>query len=208
MGFMAKHDTPYNPGTTSVSLLERLKSQDEAAWERFVVVYGPLVMHWIRRRLRELDLDGDHRHDISQNVFATVHRYIGDFGRQRKASFRKWLRQLTDSRTVDYLRSKPQIERTFTETELDALHRRAENLDDSEADHEEEQSILFQAIIASIKKDREPNTVRIMEETMIGNRSDAEVAAELGMTANAVKQARARIKKSIRDEFGDMLSEG
>ena len=35
-------------GSTSSSLLDRVKVRDEAAWQRLVRVYGPLVLYWCR----------------------------------------------------------------------------------------------------------------------------------------------------------------
>ena len=43
-------------GSTSSTLLHRVRSRDPAAWQRFVNLYGPLVYHWGRRAgLQEAD---------------------------------------------------------------------------------------------------------------------------------------------------------
>ncbi|WP_353131273.1 RNA polymerase sigma factor [Parapedobacter pyrenivorans] len=203
---MINHNPPNAPGTTSGSLLFRLKTPDEAAWERFVDVYGPLVMHWIRRRCEACGLPTDRRDDVVQDVFLSVRQYIGNFERQRTGSFRKWLRKIVNSRVIDVSRNSKQKERTFSETELDVLHKIPDpSIDETERSRERE--ILFQSIIAVVAKDFGPATRKIMEETMIGDRPDSEIAAALGMTENAVRQTRQRIKKRIRDEFGDMMDE-
>src|SRR5262249_40806108 len=59
---------PHGASVTSRSLLERVKADEAAAWERLVTLYAPLVFHWCRRwDLREPDIA-----DILQDVFQSV----------------------------------------------------------------------------------------------------------------------------------------
>ena len=55
-------------GSTSSSLLVRVKARDQEAWGRLVRLYGPLVAFWIRRAGLQ---DADAR-DVFQEVFAAV----------------------------------------------------------------------------------------------------------------------------------------
>lgn len=206
---------PPSHDSTSTSLLLRLKSQDEAAWERFVGVYGPLVMSWIRRWFIAHDQMPHDQEDIAQDVFATVHRYIADFDRARTGSFRKWLHRVVDSRTDDFCDKNNRNEPTLSETQLDALHKildpaspiNATNDDDdeNEADKAEERRLLIQAIINTIKTDFRAETWLAFYETAVNGLSAKEVAAKLGISPIAVRQARRRVKQRIEDEFGDMM---
>ena len=57
-----------DPGTTSVSLVDRLKWDDPEGWRRHVRLYGPLIYRWCRRgRLQPEDAA-----DVVQEVFRTV----------------------------------------------------------------------------------------------------------------------------------------
>src|SRR5437899_3039863 len=71
--------------STSLSLLDKVRSNDQAAWERLVSLYTPLVDWWCRRhRLQDADTA-----DVRQKVFMAVARRIDEFRReQASGSFR------------------------------------------------------------------------------------------------------------------------
>src|SRR5262249_53660874 len=63
---------------TSVSLLERAKGRDEAAWRRLVLLYSPLVYFWARRSgLADTDA-ADVVQDVWQRVAAALPRFRRD----------------------------------------------------------------------------------------------------------------------------------
>src|SRR5262249_1928760 len=78
---------------TSVSLLERLRLQpDAASWQRLVDLYEPLIRGWLRRYAVS-DNDAD---DLTQDVMAVVVRELPHFEHnQRHGAFRSWLRTIT-----------------------------------------------------------------------------------------------------------------
>src|SRR6516225_8152104 len=92
---------PRSSYATSRSLLERVKADEAAAWERLVTLYAPLVFHWCRRwNLAETDVA-----DILQEVFQAVFIHVADFGKERQGdSFRGWLRRITRNKLLDHFR--------------------------------------------------------------------------------------------------------
>src|SRR5262249_48830287 len=84
---------------TSLTLLERVRRRDQAAWERLVSLYTPLVYHWcLRHGLQPADAE-----EVSQEVFLAVARGIGDFRHDREGdSFRGWLRTITRNKVCDH----------------------------------------------------------------------------------------------------------
>src|SRR4051794_34805294 len=60
---------------TSRSLIDRVKAGDEAAWDRLVGLYGPLVYRWCRQS----DLPDQELADIFQDVFQAVATHIASF---------------------------------------------------------------------------------------------------------------------------------
>ena len=73
---------------TSASLLERLRHPNEqAAWERFVRLYTPVLLAWSRR----LGLGADDAADLCQDVFARVFQALPGFAYDPSRRFRGWL---------------------------------------------------------------------------------------------------------------------
>src|SRR5262245_23142008 len=74
--------------TTPVSLLERLRQPaEEAAWNRFVALYAPLLCHWAKR----LGLQGPDAADLVQDVFTILVQELPRFTYQPSKRFRGWL---------------------------------------------------------------------------------------------------------------------
>lgn len=75
--------------TTSFSLIERVRAQDNLAWQRLVDLYGPLVFSWCR----QWGLRADECGDLLQEVFRSVARGIESFRHERpQDTFRGWFR--------------------------------------------------------------------------------------------------------------------
>ena len=62
--------------TTRISLLERLQQPaEQAAWERFVQLYTPLLCQWVRR----LGLHGADEADLVQDIFTVLVQKLPEF---------------------------------------------------------------------------------------------------------------------------------
>src|SRR5438128_2738587 len=94
---------PDRAGEPSSSLLARVQAQEQAAWNRLVHLYSPLVFRWGRRAgLQEADAL-----DVGQEVFQAVWRTVHKFHRDRPgATFRGWLRTITGSKVADFYRRR------------------------------------------------------------------------------------------------------
>ena len=76
---MSERDQPRD--LTSLSLLDRVKADDQQAWKRLVGLYTPLVCHWcVRWQVTGADAD-----DVVQDVFLAVAAGIEKFQRPRPA---------------------------------------------------------------------------------------------------------------------------
>ena len=88
-------------GSTSSSLLERLKAHDQDAWQRLVRLYGRLVLYWCRKT----NIPQADREDVFQEIFRSVARHVAEFRRDRPGdSFRGWLHSITQSKIADHFR--------------------------------------------------------------------------------------------------------
>src|SRR6516165_300609 len=66
---------------TSLSLLDRVKADDQQAWQHLVGLYTPLVCHWCAR----WQVTGADADDVVQDVFLAVAAGIEEFQRPRPA---------------------------------------------------------------------------------------------------------------------------
>ena len=95
---------PTGVGSTSSSLLERVKLQDGAAWQRLVQLYAPLIYHWARHN----KVPAADASDIVQEVLRSVVGKVASFRRDRPGdSFRGWLYTITVNKVRDFWRKLP-----------------------------------------------------------------------------------------------------
>jgi RNA polymerase sigma-70 factor, ECF subfamily len=180
--------------TTSPSLLQQIRSPtDQAAWERFVNLYTPLIYRWVRRG-GVLEQDAA---DLVQDVLTTLVREMREFEYDPNKSFRSWLRTIALHKWRDYCRRKsaaPEIQAM----EMSLLLGPSE--DDDFAD-EEYRCYLVARALQLMKTDFEPNTWKACFERVVEGRPAADVAAELGMTENAVFVAQSKVLRRLREDL-------
>lgn len=189
-------------GPTSLSLLERVKSGVDGAWEKLIDLYGPMVFGWgLRAGLQRADAA-----DVAQDVFAAVARSIAGFRRDRPGdSLRGWLFAIARNKIRD---------RHATETVTgvggsDLQHHLAtvaahdaDDADDSEnAARLEETQAVYRRVIALVRASFEPRTWEAFWKVTVEDQCPADVAAALGVSRNAVYVATARVRQRLRAEF-------
>jgi RNA polymerase sigma-70 factor (ECF subfamily) len=194
MGRLGKVWKPMH--STPLSLLERLrKPEDGLAWSQFVRLYTPLLYRWARGEgLSEADAA-----DLLQDVFTTLLQEMPRFVYQPGKSFRGWMRTilLNRWRTLQRRRSP----RLVSSEELD----RMTAVDPELPGEAEERRELVHRGLTLIERDFEPMTWQAFQQTVVIGRRPAEVAAELGLTVNAVYLARARVLRRLREELAGLI---
>jgi RNA polymerase sigma-70 factor, ECF subfamily len=183
--------------TTQISLLERLRQPDEQeAWARFVELYTPLLYYWARRAgLQDADAA-----DLVQDVFATLVRKLPEFVYDRNKSFRQWLRTVTLNKWRDRLKRGHKMQQ-LPEAALSEL---AEpNGADPFWETEYRQHLVSRAL-QILQTEFQPATWKAFWEFVACGRPARQVAAELGITENAVYIAKCRVLRRLREEFAGM----
>jgi RNA polymerase sigma-70 factor (ECF subfamily) len=196
-------DSPLEIGSTSSTLLVRMRAKDPEAWRRFVYLYGPLVYHWCRRfGLREPEAA-----DVGQEVFRTVSESIGGFRHEQKGdTFRGWLRTVTRTRTIDYLRRQAKGPHAVGGSEAQTMLLQVpESLDDSEPSDEDEKQILVRRVSDLVLENCKPENRQAFLRVVVAGEQPADVAADLGLTVNAVYLAKSHILRRIREEIAQLV---
>jgi RNA polymerase sigma-70 factor, ECF subfamily len=189
---------------TSVSLLDRLKAAgpDASDWNRLQGIYLPLITRWLSR----VPGLGDEADDLAQEVFVVVIREIPRFQRQREGSFRAWLRQVTVNKVRTHRRRR---NRRLT-VGVDATDGFLNSLADPNGELAREWNLdhdrhVFEKLLAVVQPDFSATTWEAFRRFAVDSLPAARVAEELGLSVNAILQAKSRILKRLREEAGDLL---
>ena len=190
---------------TSASLLERLRLRpDEEGWQRLVGLYTPLIRGWLRRH----GLPPQEADDVVQEVLAVVVRRLPDFHRRpRTGAFRRWLRTITVNCLRDFWRSRRARPAAAGGSDFGKL---IEELADPasglsrEWDREHDRHVT-QRLLEMIRPHFEERTWRAFTRVALEGASPDAVAAELGLTVNAVFIAKSRVLTRLRQEGAGLI---
>ncbi|MCE9608351.1 MAG: sigma-70 family RNA polymerase sigma factor [Planctomycetia bacterium] len=193
----------HDSSSTSRSLIERARSLDAEAWRRLCEVYGPVVYRWAKGK----GLQATDAADIGQEVFRAVAMKIGTFRRDRPGdTFRGWLWTITHHKLGDYFRTHNNQPRAVGgSTARLELHERAEDgsLDSSVGDDADAEREILHRALALIRVEFELTTWQAFWRTTVDGLSIDQVAAEVNLSAGAVRQAKYRVLRRLRDEMRD-----
>jgi RNA polymerase sigma-70 factor (ECF subfamily) len=192
------------PSATSLSLLQRIRNGDASGWQRVVDLYAPLVQHWCRRwGIQPADAD-----DLVQEVFHSAAQGITTFRHDRAGdTFRGWLRVIARHKVLDFWRGRAQHPEAFGGSE--ALRRLQETPAAAAEDDPEDAaqtSAVFHRALGFLHSEFEQRTWQAFWRITIDGQSAGDVAAELGMTSAAVRMAKSRVLRRLREELGDLVS--
>ena len=186
--------------STSTGLLDRARSNDADAWQRLAEEYAPLIYQWARGA----GLQPSDAADVVQEVFRTIATGIATFRRDGpRRSFRGWLRTITRNKVRDHFR------RPFAEPRGAGGSSAAERFGrvaapertESDGGAESPTGRLWQQALALGRTRFDSTTWASFWGMVIEGRSAADIAEELGMTAGAVRQAKCRVLRRLRQEF-------
>jgi len=191
---------------TSPTLLHLVANGDAQAWQRFVVLYGPLVFYWAKKQgLAEHDAA-----DVLQDVFASVARSIRKFEVRESGSFRAWLWVMTRNHLTNLFRKRSEqaqaIGGTAAWQQLAAV---AESLPDDPDEFTEQHEIaaLHRRGLETVKSEFEQRTWDIFSRVVMDDVATKDVAEEFGITANTVRQVKSRVLRRLRQVLGETQNE-
>jgi RNA polymerase sigma-70 factor (ECF subfamily) len=189
--------------TTRYSLLERVKDHDQRAWDNLVYIYSPLVYHICRRwHVRGADAD-----DVVQEVFQAVAADIGNFQRERNGvvrSFRSWLGGIIRNKLSDFFRRQERQPRAPGGAEAyEQLHELSAPEAPEEGDVALVRGVCHRAL-ELLRGEFGPQTWQAFWRTAVDGQPAPAVAAELNMSPAAVRQAKSRVLRRLKEELGEL----
>jgi RNA polymerase sigma-70 factor (ECF subfamily) len=188
---------------TPLSLLQRARANEGDAWSRIVALYCPLVRLWCR----SAGLGPEDADDVSQDVFASASSHLAGFHHDRPGdTFRGWLRVITRNAIRAHLRrSAGGAHAEGGSAAWQRLENVADPLATSPADEEEEVNGLYRRAVEQVRGEFEPATWQVFWLTVVEGRSPLALAAEVGVTPAAIRQAKSRVLRRLRTEMGELI---
>jgi RNA polymerase sigma-70 factor, ECF subfamily len=193
------------PGSTSSSLLDRIKQRDADAWQRLTDLYSPSVYGWCRHS----GVPADDAADVLQEVFVAVARGIAAYRHDRQGdTFRGWLWTITQNKIRDHFRARRAESRAAGGT--DAQQRLAQVPEElpstwtcvpSAGQGPSPEQRAVELARAGVENRTWQAFWRLTVEALPA----AEVAEQLGMTVAAVYKAKYRVMRLVRRELDDLV---
>jgi len=189
---------------TPRSLLERLRSDPDAeAWDRLVALYTP----WMAQVLQHARIPEPDRDDLQQEVFTTLVRELPRFEHNgRTGAFRSWLRMIVVNRLQMHWRTRRSAEQRIDgRSNVDELIDPVSELEafwDREHDRH-----LTQELLKLVEPSFSQTIWQAFRRQMLDGTRAADVAAELGISVNAVLLAKSRVLQRLRAEADGLIDD-
>jgi RNA polymerase sigma-70 factor (ECF subfamily) len=187
-------------GPPPSSLVARLQGGQAEAWESFVRLYGPLIYSWCRTRW---GLPPQEAAKVLQDVVARVVQSIGGY---RGDNFVSWLWAVTRSRAANHWKERPDraaggsdAQRRLAEV-ADRRGPEVAALPGEPAGSTPLPGVLRRAVERVRARSAETSWQAFWQVTAEGRRP-ADVAADLGLSLNAVYIASSRVLSRLRNEL-------
>ena len=185
--------------STSVSLLRRLRQPNQdAAWQRFVDLYAPLIFHWSRSQgLTPADAS-----DLVQEVLAILVAKLPEFEYDPTQRFRGWLRTVTVNKVRDFQRRQATRPVTAAAEKIEqiAIASSTDLFDEAEY-----RSFLVKRAMKLMQTEFQQQTWQACWKHVAEGRRADDVAQELGITPNAVHIAKCRVMRRLREELAGLM---
>jgi RNA polymerase sigma-70 factor (ECF subfamily) len=139
--------------------------------------------------------------DAVQEVFRAVFSHFDQFC-QQGGVFRAWLWQITLNQVRLHFRHR---QRNPIPTDDAQMQQWPDSGQEEEPDSERTRNRIIRRALDLIRGDFSDQTWSAFARTVLHGESCQEVAADLGMSANAVRQARFRVLRRLREELDGIL---
>lgn len=198
-GSRVKHGFAGIMNTTSISLLQRLRQPGQAeAWARLVELYTPLLFYWARRTGM-----GEHEAaDLVQDVFTVLVQKLPEFTYDQRKSFRGWLRTILLNKYRDGRRRAGAV---AIHTNEEALANVADGGSPEVFWETEYHEQLVGRALELMQAEFQTTTWKACWETVVNERPASAVAAELGISVDAVYAGKSRVLRRLRQELAGLL---
>lgn len=191
-------------GSTQSSLLRRAAMHEDRAWQEIVELYGPLISTWCRRSGADWHMTAD----CIQEVFLVLTNRLDTFRPTGESgAFRAWLWSVSRNKLVDLFRAanrQPLASGGSTaHLALQSIAAEQEWLRDEPTEPFDVSSLTKRAI-EQVRSEFTQQSWSVFERTVVDGIETSIVAKELGLSPSAIRQAKSRILRRLRQQLGDL----
>lgn len=185
--------------STSSSLVPELQAESPQRWESFVLAYSPLLRFWIRHE----GIPTDFIDDILQETLKSAFGAIGKFRRKETSgSFRGWLRTIVRRRCADHFRR--QTGERQGDSQMLAGAPVPEQKDPADIEAEENAVEALRArVMELVRRETSEKAWQMFWQSAVDGFPASEIAARFGVSAAAVRVAKARVLHKLRQLMPD-----
>ena len=191
-------------GSTHSSLLRRAALHDGRAWQELVDLYGPLISTWCRRTGADWHMTAD----CIQEVFLVLANRLNTFRPTGSSgAFRAWLWSIARNKLIDLFRaSNRQPLASGGSTAHLALQSVAAEQDWMRDEPTETFDVgsLTRRAIEQVRTEFTAQSWTVFERTVVDGIETSIVSKEFGISPSAIRQAKSRILRRLRQQLGDL----
>lgn len=197
-----REDLPMNrnqrSNTISSSLLVGVRTFRADAWKRLVHIYGPLVFHWCTKA----GVGPQDAEDLGQEVFRAVASKIDRFERKGpRDTFGGWLRTITRHKVADHWRLQSRQPDSISAGEAIESFETPDLSSVVTTSSDVPTGIVYQRALSLIRSEFRESSWKAFWGTAVEGRATADVASDLKMSPMAVRKAKSRVLRRLREEF-------
>jgi RNA polymerase sigma-70 factor (ECF subfamily) len=180
-----------------------LKEFSQDRWNNFVLVYTPLLKFWIRKK----NVPHSAEDDVLQDALQKIYNSIGNFERDAaKGKFRGWLRTIVERRAADYFRSLPQDQGAPQEMLDGIVNRDQKDAEEIEGEQQALEEVKARAL-ELVRESTAEKTWQMFWKSTVEEIPTSEIAKQFDVTTAAIRVAKQRVLKRLRDLMVDEFNE-
>jgi len=183
---------------TSTKLLVGLRDcSNQQTWNEFCSRYRPVVINFAR----QLGLSEEDAQDVAQEtLLAFMEGYSRGHYERAKGRLRKWLLGIARNKILYLKRKKVGQVQPHDKTGPTGFFERLPDTEGISRIWESQwQQAVLQACLREVRQQFEPKTMKAFEMLTLRELPSVKVAAELGMSTNAVLKASRRVLSRMRE---------
>jgi RNA polymerase sigma factor (sigma-70 family) len=188
--------------STRHTLLQRLMTDDQQAWEDFVVHYRPFTCSI----LKKMNVSYSDQDELIQLILIKLHENLASYSKE-KGRFHSWLATVIKNTIRNYISKDSRLNEKNSELQNNLLtFNENSNSELDELIQDEWMKYLYEKAITRLKGILSENVFSCFEMSLAGEPAE-KIADELGVKLESVYTIRTRMKSRLQTEIKKLIAE-